>query len=80
MKLMTPMRQHVLSDIWDGRCTKEIAQHLRISPKTAEYHRAKLFIAFGVNNLVSLVRRGLEMGYIESTPRQPSAKCVQRAD
>lgn len=57
-------RGQVLAQIWAGNCTKEIAAALGISPKTVEYHRAGLYRQFGVNNPVSLCRRGLEAGLI----------------
>jgi DNA-binding NarL/FixJ family response regulator len=55
-------RGQVLQGMWAGRCTKEIAADLGLSPKTVEYHRAQLYRLFGVNNPVSLCRRGLAVG------------------
>jgi DNA-binding CsgD family transcriptional regulator len=52
-------RGQVLQGMWDGKGTKEIAAELGISPKTVEYHRAKLYRVFGVSDLVSLCRRAL---------------------
>jgi DNA-binding NarL/FixJ family response regulator len=57
-------RRQVLERMWAGRCTKEIAADLGLSPKTVEYHRAELYRLFKVNNPVSLCRRGLAMGLI----------------
>ncbi len=57
-------RGQVLERMWAGRCTKEIAADLGISPKTVEYHRAQLYRVFGVNDPVSLCRRGLAVGAI----------------
>ena len=54
-------RGQVLERMWAGRCTKEIAADLGVSPKTVEYHRAELYRLFKVNNPVSLCRRGLAM-------------------
>ncbi len=58
-------RGQVLERMWAGRCTKEIAADLGISPKTVEYHRAQLYRLFGVSNPVSLCRRGLLLGLIQ---------------
>ncbi len=55
-------RGRVLEAMWAGRCTKEIAADLGLSPKTVEYHRAELYRLFGVDNPVSLCRRGLAIG------------------
>ena len=57
-------RGQVLAGIWAGRGTKEIAADLGISPKTVEYHRARLYRMFGVNDLVSLCRRAIAVGLI----------------
>jgi len=57
-------RGQVLAGIWAGRGTKEIAADLGLSPKTVEYHRARLYRVFGVNDLVSLCRRAIAVGLI----------------
>ena len=57
-------RGQVLAGIWGGKGTKEIAADLGISPKTVEYHRARLYRVFGVNDLVSLCRRAIVVGLI----------------
>src|SRR5512135_815414 len=65
-------RGEVLEAIWAGKCTKEIAADLRISPKTVEYHRACLYRLFGVRDLVSLCRRAMAVGLIE-----PDESCAR---
>ncbi len=57
-------RGEVLAGIWAGKATKEIAAELRISPKTVEYHRARLYRVFGVSDLVSLCRRAIAVGLL----------------
>jgi DNA-binding NarL/FixJ family response regulator len=57
-------RGQVLEGMWAGKATKEIAADLGVSPKTVEYHRAKLYQLFGVHDPVSLCRRGLAVGVI----------------
>lgn len=39
-----------------GRTTREIADELKISPRTVEWHRASIFAKKGVRNAVELVR------------------------
>ncbi len=58
-------REEVLQCVWAGKGTKEIGAELGISPKTVEYHRAKLYELFGVHDLVSLCRRAIAVGLIE---------------
>ena len=57
-------RGQVFAGMWAGKGTKEIAAELGLSAKTVEYHRAQLYREFGVNNPVSLCRRGLALGLI----------------
>lgn len=57
-------RGEVLAGIWAGKGTKEIAADMGLSPKTVEYHRAQLYRVFGVNDPVSLCRRGIVMGLL----------------
>ena len=58
-------REEVLRCMWAGRGTKEIAAELGISPRTVDYHRAKLYQLFGVQDPVSLCRRAVEAGLIK---------------
>ena len=69
-------RGQVLSGIWAGKGTKEIAADLGISPKTVEYHRARLYRVFGVNDLVSLCRRAIVVGLID--PKAETGKPKER--
>ncbi len=74
-----PQRQRqVLARIADGLTTREIAQRLGLSPKTVETHRSRLMRRLGVRNLAELLRRALELGIVQITPRRttraPSAR------
>ena len=68
-------RGQVLAGIWAGRGTKEIAADLGISPKTVEYHRARLYRLFGVSDLVSLCRRAIAVGLINPKAERRSEGC-----
>ena len=63
-------RGQVLEGMWAGKATKEIAADLGLSPKTVEFHRAKLYRLFGVNNPVSLCRRWLAVGLLKAEGRR----------
>ena len=65
-------REEVLRCMWAGRCTKEIAAELGISPKTVEYHRTKLYQLFGVQDPVSLCRRAVEAGLLKAERTEPA--------
>lgn len=53
----------VLKGLMAEKNVKEIAHALGIGVKTAESHRAKLYEATGVDNLVGLIRWALEQGF-----------------
>ena len=57
-------REQVLEGMWAGKGMKEIGADLGISPKTAEFHRARLYRLFGVGDPVSLCRRAIVIGLI----------------
>jgi DNA-binding CsgD family transcriptional regulator len=57
-------REQVLEGMWAGKGMKEIGADLGISPKTAEFHRARLYRLFGVQDPVSLCRRAMVIGLI----------------
>jgi DNA-binding CsgD family transcriptional regulator len=46
--------------------TKEIATQLYISSHTVESHRKNLMSKLNVRNVAGLVRRGFEVGFLES--------------
>jgi DNA-binding CsgD family transcriptional regulator len=60
---LTPREHDVLQLLVNGHHDREIADALRISPRTVQTHVASLFAKFGVNSRVELtamaVRRGL---------------------
>ena len=67
-------REQILEGMWAGKGMKEIGADLGISPKTAEFHRARLYRLFGVGDPVSLCRRAMVVGLI----RPPATHRRQR--
>lgn len=65
-------REQVLEGMWAGKGMKEIGADLGISPKTAEFHRARLYRLFGAGDPVSLCRRAMKLGLIrpDRAPRR----------
>jgi DNA-binding NarL/FixJ family response regulator len=61
---LTPRHREVLSLLVDGVSTKGIAARLKISVKTAEFHRAKLMKKVGVRGIAGLVRYAIRVGVI----------------
>lgn len=62
---LSPRQREVLRLIAEGRTTKQIAQHLEISVKTVETHRAQLMERLGIHDVAGLVRYAIIVGLIE---------------
>ena len=61
---LTPREQQVLRLVGEGKSTREIAQTLHISVKTAEYHRGRLKKKLDVHDTAHLVRYAIRRGWI----------------
>jgi DNA-binding NarL/FixJ family response regulator len=61
---LTGRQREILQLIAEGQNTKEIAEILKVSPKTVEYHRAKLMIGLNVHDVPGLVRFALGVGLV----------------
>jgi DNA-binding NarL/FixJ family response regulator len=63
-ELLTDRQREILQLIAEGQNTKEIAEILKVSPKTVEYHRMKLMTGLNVHDVPGLVRFALRVGLI----------------
>jgi DNA-binding CsgD family transcriptional regulator len=63
-KQLTPRNREVLRLLADGVSTKEIAARLRISVRTAEFHRGRLMKKLGIRDIAGLVRYAVRTGVI----------------
>src|SRR5262245_28846056 len=61
---LTPREKEVLQLIAEGKTTKEVAQVLGVSVKTAESHRAKLMEKLDIHETASLVRYAIRKGIV----------------
>ena len=64
LERLTPRQREILQLIAEGQNTKEIADILKLSPKTVEYHRMKLMECLDVYDIPGLVRFALAAGVI----------------
>jgi two-component system response regulator NreC len=62
---LTARERQVLQLIAEGRTTKEIAQLLEVSVKTAETHRSKIMEKLGIHDTAGLVRYAIRRGVVE---------------
>jgi DNA-binding NarL/FixJ family response regulator len=64
LEKLTERQREILQLIAEGQTTKAIALVLKVSPKTVEYHRAKLMQALNIYDIPGLVRFALQSGLI----------------
>ena len=65
LEQLTGRQREILQLIAEGQNTKGIADLLKLSPKTVEYHRMKLMNCLNVHDVPGLVRFALRVGLIE---------------
>ena len=64
---LTARQREVLKLTTRGENTKQIADTLKISPKTVEYHRKKLMDGLDIHDIPGLVRFALRLGLVPAT-------------
>jgi DNA-binding NarL/FixJ family response regulator len=64
LEQLTSRQREILQHIAEGQNTKQIAEILNLSPKTVEYHRAKLMSVVGVHDIPGLVRLAVRAGLV----------------
>jgi len=62
---LTPREKEVLQLIAEGKTTKEVAQILGVSVKTAEFHRSRLMQKLEIHETASLVRYAIRKGIVQ---------------
>lgn len=63
---LTPRQLEIIKLIADGKCTKEAASLLGISPKTVEAHRIQIMERLGIHDVPGLVRYAIRRGLISA--------------
>jgi len=61
---LTPREREIIKLIAEGKTSKEIADILYISFRTAERHRANIMAKFGFKKTADLVKFAIEKGYV----------------
>ena len=73
-KKLTAREMEVLQAIARGMTNPQIAEHLKVSPKTLESHRTSLMRKMSVHSTATLMIRAISAGLIETTENtSPSA-------
>lgn len=61
---LTARQREVLQLFAEGRSAKEVAAVLKISPRTAEFHRARILTALGIQTTAELVQYAIRHGIV----------------
>ena len=61
---LTPRQRSVLRLMAEGKSTKDVARSLTLSPKTVEFHRARLMERLGIYDVAGLVRLAARVGLV----------------
>jgi DNA-binding CsgD family transcriptional regulator len=64
LETLTGRQREILQLIAEGQNTKQIAEILKVSPKTVEYHRMKLMNCLSIHDVPGLVRLALQAGLL----------------
>lgn len=61
-KPLTDREEQVLQLIGDGKCNRDIAELLRISVRTVEFHRSRIMRKLGVEHFAGLIKQAIWLG------------------
>jgi DNA-binding NarL/FixJ family response regulator len=61
---LTGRERSVLRLVVEGHTNRQVGEHLQLSPKTIEKHRASLMRKLGITNVPGLVRFAIDMGVL----------------
>ncbi len=61
---LTGRQREILQLVAEGQNTKQIAEILKVSPKTIEYHRMKLMNCLNIHDVPGLVRFAMQTGLL----------------
>jgi DNA-binding NarL/FixJ family response regulator len=65
---LTPRERQVMLLLTSGASTKEVAERLRLSPKTVETHRVRIYQKVGATSIIELTRIAIRVG-LSDLPR-----------
>ncbi|MDO4559234.1 MAG: response regulator transcription factor, partial [Planctomycetia bacterium] len=63
---LTPRQREVLQLFAEGHSAKEVARILKISPRTAEFHKASVMKSLGLHSIAELTRYAVRHGLVTS--------------
>lgn len=63
---LTDREREILKLIFEGKCSSEVAQTLRVSKRTVDFHLARAYVKLGVANRFQAFKRAVELGIISA--------------
>jgi len=66
--LLSQREREVLQLMAEGKTTKQIGQHLHISPKTVEGHRLRLMAKLNMDSVAKLTKYAIQEGLTSPEP------------
>jgi DNA-binding NarL/FixJ family response regulator len=61
---LTARQREVLQLFAEGRSAKEVAAVLKVSTRTAEFHKARILEALGIHSTADMVQYAIRHGFI----------------
>lgn len=68
LRSLSPRQREVLQMVAEGRRTKEIAEILRVSPRTVEFHRYRTMESLGIHTIAELVQYAIKHHMVSPEP------------
>ncbi len=65
LDVLTPRQREILQLVAEGRSAKEVATLLRISRRTAEWHKSRLMTILGLETTAELIQCAIRAGLID---------------
>ncbi|MBI4443578.1 MAG: response regulator transcription factor [Acidobacteria bacterium] len=65
---LTPRQREILQLVAEGRSAKEIADILRVSPRTVEFHKYRLMESLGLHTVAELTQYAIKHGIVSAQP------------
>lgn len=61
---LTERERDILKLIFEGKCSSEVADLLRVSKRTVDFHLARAYVKLGVSNRFQAFKRSVELGIV----------------
>ena len=65
---LTPRQREILQLVAEGRSAKEIADILRVSPRTVEFHKYRIMESLDLHTIAELTQYAVKHGIVSSQP------------